>query len=151
MRQAHGPYRHGNRWRIVVTEIDGRQTAFSFASREEAEIDLRAKHAAMAVGAQAELVAAMSTPLPEDPAWIYFLHDEAGTVVYVGVSGNLGGRIEEHRGGKEFVRASYLPTAMPRASALQVEIQLVRLLRPRLNQNLLGNSAVPRVSNGAAD
>lgn len=35
--KVHGPYQHRNRWRVVVTGSDGRQTVASFASRAEAE------------------------------------------------------------------------------------------------------------------
>lgn len=35
--KVHGPYRHGNKWRVIVTRPDGQQTVESFEARAEAQ------------------------------------------------------------------------------------------------------------------
>jgi hypothetical protein len=123
---------------MIVTEDDGSQTATSFDTRGEAESAIESEQLAIAAASQGDLVAAMGVALPDDPAWVYFLHAEDGAIVYVGVTGSLADRLREHRSAKEFTWATYLPNVMERVSALRVEAMLVLALRPRLNIALQG-------------
>jgi integrase len=40
-RRVHGPYKHGNKWRIVLVGEDGTQAVESFGSKDEAEAEKR--------------------------------------------------------------------------------------------------------------
>lgn len=46
--RIHGPYQHGNRWRIVFVDSDGRRAAHSFASEGEAVAAIAAARARLA-------------------------------------------------------------------------------------------------------
>jgi hypothetical protein len=79
---------------------------------------------------------AQAVRCPADPAWIYFLRDEAGLIVYVGVTGKIGTRLGSHtEDGKSFSAVSIVPAVFDRPVALEMERMLVRTLRPKLNSH----------------
>ncbi len=158
MKRAFGPYRRRDRWRLVVVDEQRRRKTLGFNTEDEAvdEMDrLNAEFAAgFANGALPVLLAGLAASavrLPSDPAWIYFLHDITGEVIYVGVTGGVGHRLQQHRdNGVAFVWASSIPIAFERYHALGLERMLVRDLKPRLNRLLqVGNRSQETVSERA--
>ncbi|MGB9390472.1 MAG: GIY-YIG nuclease family protein, partial [Xanthobacteraceae bacterium] len=67
-----------------------------------------------------------ATELLQLRSGIYFLC-ELGHVVYVGQSVNVGGRVGNHRGGKDFDRIFFLP--WPRFDLTRIEAALIKVLR----------------------
>jgi predicted GIY-YIG superfamily endonuclease len=137
---VHGPYREGDRWRVVTKNDDGTRSSKYFSTEEAAVDAMRDTEQRVASGqGVASLAAALmsqAVPCPADPAWIYFLKDEAGDIVYVGVTGQIGSRLLNHvETGKVFSAASIIPSVFERSAALEVERMLVRTLRPRLNSH----------------
>lgn len=134
MKRVHGPYPHGRRWRLLTSEVRGKAAASSFATRDEANAALeRANQALLTASIEAVLVAS-AVAVPANPSWVYFLHDTAGAIVYVGVAASLRDRIAEHRKEKAgFARATCFPRPLPRTDALRIGTALVRALSPKLN------------------
>jgi predicted GIY-YIG superfamily endonuclease len=137
MNRVHGPYRHHGYWRLLVVDENGHQVAERYETEEEALAALAVHSEALRSEAMATVLTRMAVAVPESPAWVYFLHDPVGDIVYVGVTGSLSRRLAAHReAGVEFASATCIPSPFARAAALRLEAALVRELRPKLNVQL---------------
>jgi hypothetical protein len=142
-----GPYEHRQRWRLMFEDADGKRSAVSYDTKEEAEEVLAAERSTERDGAVAAFLIGFAVPVPERmPSWVYFLHDEVGAVIYVGCTNDLTARLVKHRVEKEdFHHASCLPRPYPRAEARLLEASAIRILQPKLNVQHagVGNSDGP--------
>jgi hypothetical protein len=146
VRRINGPYRKGNRWRVVEADCHTSRTlrVHSFASKDEASKALhRLRRDSMvdAGGELARMLVNMATPMPLGCSWLYFLLDFDGCVVYVGITGQPGVRVDDHREQKDFDRAVVVPHPYSRDEAARLEVLLIRVLQPRLNNTARGTRA----------
>lgn len=140
---VNGPYERGRLWRLVVVDADGARHTHAYDTEAEAIAAKAAYEQELAADrwlpGVVDALIASTRPLPAAPRWIYLLHDQVGTVVYVGQSGSLTERIGCHRDrGIEFASASYLAQEFSIEHASHVERALVRHLRPKFNVDLSG-------------
>lgn len=139
VRRIFGPYRLSDQsWRLIFKHDDGTRSSGYYKSEAEAlsAIAEAEKAVAIRVGTEALIAGllAQAVPCPPDPAWIYFLKDADGAVIYVGCSHQVGGRMVSHvANGKIFSTVSIVPSVFDRPIALEIERMLVRTLRPKLN------------------
>lgn len=152
MIRVYGPYKHGDRWRLAYRALGSLRLRYrSFLTREDAEQTGEAEIATMAEAALARVANETPVDMPDDPVWIYMLHDDTDTILYVGVTRHLDGRRYDHReSGVSFSRMSFYPRPFDRVVGLAVEAALIRKYSPVLNRagvvenNLETDRYVPR-------
>lgn len=150
---VYGPYPHRGRWRIEIVDQAGIKTRQSFATKHDAANALvlvkTSIQATEIPDTMAEAMLAQAIRVDEDSAWVYFLKDAAGAVLYVGVSLQVVPRSQSHRAdGVEFADVYMVPMPMPRSLALRLEAALVRTMNPPLNRNLKGTPTEERGTRG---
>lgn len=113
VRRVCGPYQVSDgAWRLIEQAVSARLGSEALVS----------------------VLMAQAVPCPRVPSWIYFLRDDLGEVIYVGVTGKIGDRLDSHLvDGKSFASVSIVPAVFERSAALEIERLLVRSLKPRLN------------------
>jgi len=81
---------------------------------------------------------------PGTPTTLYRMYDDAGTLLYVGISGTTATRLSQHRAGKDwwhrvsFIRCEHFAT---RSDAAKAELRAIAAEQPEFNKT--GAVAVP--------
>lgn len=148
-----GPYQHHRKWRVHHVDVDGVKHVETFTSREEAATTADAMRSSSHIEATLATIARslLATAIAHAPGQsrVYFLHDEGGEVIYVGIASNVDARIASHRErGVSFHRVSVLPSVYERSVARRLEAALIQGLRPALNIIHGGNAIGPMYSRG---